>query len=418
MSKISLSARRAKAERRFQWYGRCAIGSALLALSLLLVTLIAQGWQGFFHTEIRLQLAFDANEISMDPIALRHADISPALKRALLARFPFPGVAEHRALRELMGLLSSGAAQEVRNALLRNPSQAKGILTLWLPASDAVDRAIKDGTTSATAQTQRKITDQQLAWLNILRKDKAVRSTWNKYFFNRGDSREPELAGFAGSMTGSFLTLLCCMLMAFPVGVMAAIYLEEFAAHHRLTDWIEITINNLAAVPSVVFGLLGLAVYLNLFGIPRSASLAGGLTLALMILPTIIITTRASLRAIPDSIRDAARALGASPLQVVLHHTLPLSIPGIMTGTILGLARAMGETAPLLMIGMVAFVADIPRDVLEPATSMPVQIYLWATSPEASFVEKTSAGILVLLVVLVMLNSLAIYVRKKYEQRW
>jgi len=200
--------------------------------------------------------------------------------------------------------------------------------------------------------------------------------------------------------------------------VMAAIYLEEFAPKTKIIEWIEISVNNLAAVPSIVFGLLGLAVYLNIMGIPRSASLAGGLTLALMILPTIIIATRASLNAIPDSIRDAARGLGASPLQVVLHHSFPLAIPGIMTGTILGLARAMGETAPLLMIGMVAFVADIPTSLTDPATSMPVQIYLWATSPELSFAEKTAAGIMVLLVILIMLNSLAIIVRKKFEHRW
>jgi len=412
----SLLAKRHRAEKRFRRYGQCAIGLALLALVLLLGTIIDRGWRGFYYTEIRLTLDIGALAPGHDPKAIRHADISPAIKAALLKRFP--GVTGRRELRDLAGMVSSGATQSVRDALLADPSLLTGSHDFWLPASDAVDRAMKWHETLDTPELARKITNRQLTWLTALQADSAVQGRLSPLFFTTGDSREPELAGFAASMAGSLLTLLSCMLLAFPVGVMAAIYLEEFAAKTTLTEWIEISVNNLAAVPSVVFGLLGLAVYLNVFGIPRSAALAGGLTLALMILPTIIIATRASLAAVPDSIRDAARGLGAAPLQVVLHHTFPLAIPGIMTGTILGLARAMGETAPLLMIGMVAFVVDIPHNLLDPATSMPVQIYLWATSPEQSFAEKTAAGILVLLIALILLNSLAIFIRKRFEHRW
>jgi phosphate transport system permease protein len=416
MNNKQLIARRYRAERRFQWYGRCAIGIALFSLFVLLTTIIERGWQGFLHTEMRLNIMVDTKAIGSDAANWRHADMSPYIKKSLMERFP--AVTGRVPSRELVNLVSSGATQVIRNKLISEPSLANKPFYIWLPASDLVDRAVKTSVTPSTPINERRITDAQLGWLEALRKEGLVRVKWNPYFFSTGDSREPELAGFMGSVVGSLFALLACILVAFPVGVMAAIYLEEFARKNRMTEWIEININNLAAVPSVVFGLLGLSVYLNLFGIPRSASLAGGLTLALMILPTIIIATRASLRAIPDSIRDAARGLGANPLQVVLHHTFPLAIPGIMTGTILGLARAMGETAPLLMIGMVAFVADIPHTMLDPSTAMPVQIYLWATSPEASFVEKTAAGILVLLTILILMNSLAIIIRRRFEHRW
>lgn len=411
----TLMAKRHRAEKRFRRYGQCAIGMALLALVLLLATIVQRGWQGFFYTEIRVTLDMGDAKLGTDTAALRHADMSPYIKKALLKEF---AANDRRAMRELVGLVSSGATQSVRNALMAHPEWANETHDFWVPASDAVDRAQKGGETVKTPLIARKISDRQLGWLEKLSGDHRLRTHLNPLFFSTGDSRQPELAGFAGSVKGSLLTLLSCMLLAFPVGIMAAIYLEEFARKTKLTGWIEISVNNLAAVPSVVFGLLGLSVYLNLMGIPRSASLAGGLTLALMILPTLIIATRASLRAIPDSIRDAARGLGASPMQVVLHHTLPLAMPGIMTGTILGLARAMGETAPLLMIGMVAFVADIPQSPLDPATSMPVQIYLWATSPEQSFADKTAAGILMLLAALILMNSIAILIRKRFEHRW
>ncbi len=418
MSRIPLTLieKRHRAEKRFRRYGQLAIAFALISLAFLLSTLIVGGWKGFLHTEIRLTLNIESSVIGSDPKLWRHTDVSPFIKKSLLMQFP--DTKNRKDILELVGLISSGATQTIRDAMIANPSIVGKPITLWLPASDKVDRAVKSHITTATPATARKISDEQLGWLSTLQNANAVKLTWNSYFFTTGDSREPELAGFMGSMVGSLFTILSCILVAFPVGVMAAIYLEEFSKKSRLTDWIELNINNLAAVPSVVYGLLGLSVYINLLGIPRSASLVGGLTLALMILPTIIIATRASLRAIPDSIRDAARGLGASPLQVVLHHTLPLAIPGIMTGTILGMARAMGETAPLLMIGMVAFIADIPHTPLDPATAMPVQIYLWATSPEESFVEKTDAGILVLLIALAAMNSIAIFIRRKFEHHW
>jgi phosphate transport system permease protein len=262
------------------------------------------------------------------------------------------------------------------------------------------------------------LSDREIAWIDALERRERVRSSFALRFFTSGDSREPELAGIWGAVVGSFLTLLVTLAIAFPLGVSAAVYLEEFAPHNRLTDLIEVNINNLAAVPSIVFGLLGLAVYLNAFGLPRSAPLVGGLTLALMTLPTIIITARVAIEAVPPSIREAARGIGASPLQVVGHHVLPLAMPGILTGTIIGMARALGETAPLLMIGMVAFIVDVPAGFTDAATALPVQIFLWADSPERAFVEKTAGAILVLLGFLIAMNGSAIWLRRRFERRW
>lgn len=413
MNRSPLQQQRYRAERRFQMYGKLAIGLALISLVLLLATVIERGWKGFYSTQVRVSVMMDESVFGADAKSWKYADTAPLLKAALLKKFP--DVTERRAMRELVGMLSTNATLEMRQALMKNPALLGKEATIWFTASDVVDRFSK---TRKKDMPQLKITAQQKEWLSALKASGDIRRAFNAHFFSSGDSREPEMAGFAGSIAGSLITLLVCMLAALPLGVLAAIYLEEFASRNRVTEWIEISINNLAAVPSIVFGLLGLAVYINLFGLPRSAPLVGGLTLALMILPTIIITTRASLRAVPDSIRDAARGLGASPLQVVLHHTFPLAMPGVMTGTILGLARAMGESAPLLMIGMVAFVVDLPRNAFDAATAMPVQIYLWATSPEPSFVEKTAAGILVLLVLLIILNSIAIWLRKKFEHKW
>jgi phosphate transport system permease protein len=267
-------------------------------------------------------------------------------------------------------------------------------------------------------EADRRLSDRQLDWLEALAARGRLRTNFNADFFERGDSREPELAGIRGALVGSALTLVVTLLIAFPLGVSAAVYLEEFAPRSRLTRLIEVNINNLAAVPSIVFGLLGLAVFLNFFDLPRSAPLVGGLTLALMTLPTIIIAGRSAIAAVPPSIRDGARGVGASPLQVVGHHVLPLAMPGILTGTIIGMARALGETAPLLMIGMVAFIVDVPGGIRDAATALPVQIFLWADSPERGFVEKTSGAILVLLAFLIAMNALAIGLRQRFERRW
>jgi phosphate transport system permease protein len=264
----------------------------------------------------------------------------------------------------------------------------------------------------------RKISDREIVWLDELKAQGLVQSRFNSIFFSSGASREPELAGVWGAVVGSFLTMVVTLAIAFPIGVAAAVYLEEFAARNRWTTFIEVNINNLAAVPSIVYGLLGLAVFLNFFGLPRSAPLVGGMVLALMTLPIIIIASRAALRAVPPSIREAALGIGASRVQTVFHHILPLAMPGIMTGTILGMAHALGETAPLLMIGMVAFIVDVPGGFTDPATILPVQIFMWADFPEAGFRQKTSAAILILLAFLILMNAIAVILRKRFERRW
>ena len=269
-----------------------------------------------------------------------------------------------------------------------------------------------------TAENNRKTTDQEIAFLERFRELGKVERRFNWAFFTTGDSREPELAGIRGALMGSALTLLITLVLCLPIGVMAAIYLEEFAQKNRLTDLIEVNINNLAAVPSIVFGLLGLAVFLNFFGLPRSAPLVGGLVLALLVLPTIIIAARAALKAVPPSIKEAALGVGASHQQAVFHHVLPLAMPGIMTGTIIGMAHALGETAPLLMIGMVAFIVDVPSSFTQAATVLPVQVYLWSDLPELAFQYKTAAAIMVLLLFLFCMNGMAIWLRRRFERRW
>ncbi len=298
--------------------------------------------------------------------------------------------------------------------VLAEPSIVGKTVTVTIPASDDVDM-LRKGKLKAEGG---RLSAAQMGWLKRMEEKGVISTAFNTRFFASGDSREPELAGIWAAVVGSAMTLLVTLVLSFPLGVAAAIYLQEFAPKNRWTDLIEVNINNLAAVPSIVFGLLGLAVFLNFLELPRSAPLVGGMVLALMTLPTIIITARTALQSVPPSIREAAVGLGASPLQVVAHHVLPLAMPGILTGSIIGMARALGETAPLLMIGMVAFIVDIPGSPRDPATVLPVQVYLWADSPERAFVEKTAAAVLVLLVFLITMNGLAIYLRKKFERRW
>ena len=333
-------------------------------------------------------------------------------------RARFPEVTGRRDRRELSRLVSSGAGLVLRDLVIDDLDIIGTTRKVWLPASDDVDMLRKGYIPRDVAESERKVSDKELVWIDALEDADELRTGFNTWFFSSGDSREPELAGIWGAVVGSFFTLLVTLLLSFPIGVGAAVYLEEFAPKNRWTDLIEININNLAAVPSIVFGLLGLAVFLNLFHLPRSAPLVGGLTLALMTLPTIIIASRASIMAVPPSIREAALAMGASHMQVVWHHILPLALPGMLTGSIIGMARALGETAPLLMIGMVAFIVDIPGGATDPATVLPVQIYLWVDSPERGFLEKTWAAIMVLLVFLVTMNALAVLLRKKFERRW
>lgn len=401
-----------RAEKRFRAYGIGALGLAVLALCFILFVLLARGIDGFQQAQVELPITFDATALAMEKdqalSSLPPSSFNPLIQESLKKQFP--EVTDRKDLRDLSALVATGNGVRLRQALAAHPEWLGKTVPLWLPAGGNADLYLKGNT--------EKLNDNQQQWLKKLQQEGKIKTVFNTTFFTQGDSRSPEQAGFLGAITGSLLTLVVCLAWVFPIGVATAVFLEEFSRKNRFTDFLEVNINNLAAVPSIVFGLLGLAVYINLMGLPRSAPIVGGLTLALMILPVIIIATRTAITAIPGSIRDAARALGASPVQVVWHHVLPLAMPGIMTGTILGLARAIGETAPLLMIGMVAFVADIPTGFTSPATAMPVQIYLWASSPEAGFAEKTAAGILVLLMLLLLMNALAIVLRKKFEVRW
>lgn len=417
--------RRHRAERWFRRAGAGAIGLAMLGLAALLASITATGWKAFRATEIQLDVTFDPATFegaAEAPAGEREALIDGADYAALVRnalRAQFPAVEGRQPLRELAGLVSTGARNALRAEVIADPGLIGQTRAYWLPADDEVDLYRKGAISREVSEGDRHLSDAQLGWIDELATQGRVRSVLATRFLTSGDSREPELAGIWGAVVGSFLTLIVTLTLVFPLGVSAAVYLEEFAPRNRLTDLIEVNINNLAAVPSIVFGLLGLAVFLGFFALPRSAPLVGGLTLGLMTLPTVIITARVSIAAVPPSIREAARGLGASPLQVVLHHVLPLAMPGILTGTIIGMARALGETAPLLMIGMVAFIVDIPHGIRDAATALPVQIFLWADSPERAFnPEKTSGAILVLLVFLIAMNGTAIWLRRRFEKRW
>tara|TARA_B100000676_G_scaffold266428_1_gene280084 strand:- start:5531 stop:6799 length:1269 start_codon:yes stop_codon:yes gene_type:complete len=411
--KASLKRRNA-AERRFRFYGVLAIGFAVACLGILFFTILSKGISAFQQTYIQVDIHFDSQQI--DPDNLYDADYQGIVKKSL--RGLFPEVRSRRAKRDLYKLVSSGASYELLDLVKSNPELIGKTVRVWVTADDDVDMFIKGFIRRDLPENERRISDKELSWLDKLTSEQRIKKVFNTTFFSAGDSREPELAGVWGAAVGSFFTLLVTVILAFPLGVAGAIYLEEFAPKNRLTDVIEVNINNLAAVPSIVFGLLGLAIFLNFLGMPRSAPLVGGVVLALMTLPTIIIAARAALKSVPQSIREAAVGLGASRNQVVFHHVLPLAMPGVLTGTIIGMARALGETAPLLMIGMVAFIVDIPGGITDPATALPVQIYLWADSPERAFVERTSAAVLVLLGFLITMNVLAAVLRKKFERQW
>ncbi len=413
-------ARRYRRERNFKRLGLGAILLGLLFVSFLFISIVAKGYTAFQQTYIQLDVNFDPQRIApvgeTDPQVIAKGDFGGLVKAALRERFP--SVTNRREKRVLYGLVSNGAGFQLLDRVQQDPSLIGATRAVWLVADDDVDMLIKGHIDLKLPQSDRRIKDNQLAWIQQLQKDGRIEKRFNTTFFSAGDSREPELSGIKGAVFGSLFTLLITLALSFPVGVAAAIYLEEFAPKNRWTDLIEVNINNLAAVPSIVFGLLGLAVFINFFGLPRSVPLVGGLVLALMTLPTIIIASRAALKSVPPSIREAALGVGASPMQTVTHHVLPLAMPGMLTGAIIGMAQALGETAPLLMIGMVAFIVDIPGGAMDPSTVLPVQIYLWADSPERAFVERTSAAIMVLLAFLIVMNLLAVWLRKKFERRW
>ena len=413
-------ARRYRAERRFRFYGLAAVSAGIAFVVFLFGTIFAQGLSVFQQSYVKLEVFYDP--VTLDPSGDRNPDDLvvadyQALIRASL-REEFPQVEGRRELRELYGLMSSAASIVLQRSVTSDPDLIGQRQTLWLLADDTVDMVMKGKVSRTAPEDERRLSDQQIAWLQELERRGDIDLRFNRSFFSNGDSRDPEQAGVRGALIGSLLTLLITLLLSFPIGVGAAVYLEEFAPRNRLTDIIEVNINNLAAVPSIVFGLLGLAVFIGFFGLPRSAPLVGGFVLTLLTLPTIIIASRAALKAVPPSIREAALGMGASRLQMVGHHVLPLALPGMLTGAIIGMARALGESAPLLMIGMVAFIVEVPQGIVDPATALPVQVFLWSDLPERGFVERTSGAIIVLLLFLLVMNATAVWLRNKFEKRW
>lgn len=413
-------AKRYARERRFRLYGLVAVSAGLIFLAVFFWSIVSKGYSAFTQTYIALEIEFDPELIDprgeRSPESLALGDYQGLVKQALYERFP--EVTDRRRKRDLAGLASIGAGFELQRMVRENPELIGETRRVWLAASAEVDMVRKGAFDRELEERLRPVKDHELEWIDAFAEAGDLESRFNTALFTNGDSREPELAGIRGALMGSFYMLLVTVALAFPLGVAAAIYLEEFAPRNRWTDLIEVNINNLAAVPSIVYGLLGLAVFINWLALPRSAPLVGGLVLALLTLPVIIIAARASVKAVPPSIREAALGIGASKVQTVFQHVLPLALPGILTGTIIGMARALGETAPLLMIGMVAFIVDVPDGPLDPATALPVQIYLWADSPERAFVERTSAAIIVLLGFLLLMNLTAVLLRKRFERRW
>ena len=412
-------AKRYAKEKRFRLFGLASILAGLTALCFLLVTIVSNGWGAFTQSYIQLTLDLDPETLSIsDPLdddEWSYANYTAVIKQSLRERFP--DISSRKDKKRLYRIISPGAGYQV-NLLMKDRSLLGQTVTIWLPADDDVDSVIKGHIDRNRPENERRVSDKTLALIDELVNNGELKRKFNNVFFTAGDSSEPEQAGIKGAMLGSFFTLIVALLLSFPIGIAAAIYLEEFAPKNKWTDFIEVNINNLAAVPSIVFGLLGLAVFLNWFGLPRSVPLVGGIVLTLMTLPTIIISSRVALKSVPPSIREAALGLGASKMQTIFDHVLPLALPGMLTGGIIGMAQALGETAPLLMIGMVAFIVDIPGSFTDPATVLPVQIFLWSDSPERAFVERTSGAIMVLLMFLILMNSIAVLLRKRFERRW
>jgi len=408
--------RRHRRERLFRTAGAAAIATGIGFLLLFFASLIGRGAPAFVQTRIALEVELKAELLTVDgrydPLA---ADFDAIVRQALWD--VLPDVTDRRARRSLARLVSIGAAFEVRDLVERNPGLIGSRQILYVPAAARMDMVIKGKIDAAVPESQRTVSDQELAWIERMREAGIVALRFNSNLFSNGDSREPELAGIRGALIGSLFMMMVTAGLSLPLGIAAAVYLEEFAPRNRWTDLIEVNINNLAAVPSIIFGLLGLAVFIDWLGMPRSAPLVGGLVLSLLTLPIVIISARAAITAIPPSIRQGALAVGASRMQVVFDHVLPLAMPGMLTGGIIGLGRALGETAPLLMIGMVAFIVDVPESMTDPATALPVQIYLWSDSPERAFAEHTAAAIIVLLGFLLLMNLAAVIMRRKLQKR-
>ena len=421
MTKTSIKSRRAR-ETRLKTYGIGSISFALIMLATLLISIGLNGYSALQQAYFKVEVSIDVEKFIDESGALDNKKMNlfnwDSLVQSALIEM-FPAVKDRDEKKELFAIISANSGYDLKETVRRNPLRnSSQNLAVWLHLSDDADQYLKGRLSVEIPEEDRRISDRQIAWVDSLVKRDIAKLKFNKTFFTSADSREPESAGILGSVIGSALTLFVTIIFALPLAVMAAIYLEYFAKPGRITDFIEVNVNNLAAVPSIVFGLLGLSVFLSTFGLPRSAPLVGGLVLGLMTLPTIIIASRASIRSIPPSIREAALGLGASKMQAALHHVLPLAAPGILTGTIIGMAQALGETAPLLMIGMVAFIIDIPTTFTSSATAMPVQIYMWSDSAERAFYERSSLAILFLVAFLISMNLLAVVLRKKFEKKW
>ena len=414
----NLKSRLAK-ERRFKAYGVISILTALVLLAILFTSIISQGYTAFQETRIQLPIHFDEDILDVEKTknwdTIRKSNFNILIKKSI--REIFPGVSGRNSKRKLYKIVSSSAEYQIRDMVRKDLSIIGTKKNIWVLADDDVDMLIKGNINRNLPENERRIDNEELKWIEKLESKKLIDKFFNKTLFSSGDSSESEQSGILVALLGSFYALLITLVLSFPIGIATAVYLEEFAPkNNKFVDFIEVNINNLAAVPSIIFGLLGLAIFLNFFEMPRSAPLVGGMVLSLMTLPRIIIPSRAALKSVPPSIREGALGLGASNVQAVFNHVVPIATPGMLTGTIIGMAQALGESAPLLIIGMVAFIVDIPQSVTDPATTLPVQIYLWADTPERGFVERTAAVIMVLLIFLILMNSLAIYLRKKFEK--
>lgn len=405
--------KRHRAERRFKAYGLISLVAAASMLAVIIGSMAYKAIPAFNNYTLNLEI--DMSNQSSNSI-IEDINYRGILRDSLFSLFP--EIEDRSKKRKLSKLISSSSSYNLQDFIIENPSYINKKFYFNVLFTDDSDLFYKGYVDTSLPESERRIDDDEVLWLEYLYSLGRVKNKISSNLFLNGDSREPEVAGFFGATIGSLITIFVTLILSFPVGVFTAIYLENFAVKNKLTDFIEVNINNLAAVPSIIFGLLGLAVFINFFGMPRSVPLVGGLVLSLMTLPTIIITTRSALQSVPPSIREAALAMGASEMQVVFHHLLPAALPGIFTGTIIGLARAFGESAPLLLIGMVAFIVDIPGSISDPATALPVQIYIWADSPERAFVAKTSAATLILIGLLVIINLVAVILRKRYEVKW
>ncbi len=419
MSKEELLKKRYRAEKRFKFYGLTSVILAILFVLFLVNVIFSKGKGAFSRTTIFVEVDFNTEKLELknNPTneEIQDTDFYDLSIESLLNVYKTKGLKEEK---DLIRIFSPDYEIEIKNFIIENKGFLNKTAIIELTASDDIDQLNKGNYPRHLPEERRRISDFQLLIYDKLVEDNKIQKTFNTFLFTNGDSRDPELAGVGGSLLGSFFTIIVTLLLSFPVAILASIYLEEFAPKNRITDFIEININNLAAVPSIVFGLLGLGILLGTFDFPRSTPLVAGITLALMTLPRIIIPCRASLKAVPPSIREGALAVGASKVQSVTHHVVPLAIPGTLSGTIIGLAQALGETAPLILIGMVAFVVDLPSSPVDPSASLPVQVYLWSEQAERGFVEKTSATIMILLTFLITMNAFAVYLRQKFERRW